>query len=59
MNYLLDTGILLIYLRRSNLLVEINNRYRLLYSINLSIISVVSMGEIKSIAIRNRWQVKE
>jgi len=58
MDYLLDTGILLIFLRRSSLLNEINQKYQPMSSQNTSMISVVSMGEIKSIAIRNQWATK-
>lgn len=55
MNFLLDTGILLTYLRRSNLAIEISKRYQPLVSPNISVISVVSIGELKSLAIRNNW----
>lgn len=55
MNYLLDTGILLVFMRRSNLAIEINKRYQPLILPNISVISVVSIGELKSLAIRNNW----
>lgn len=55
MNYLLDTGILLVFMRRSNLAIEINKRYQPLVSPNISVISMVSIGELKSLAIRNNW----
>ena len=55
MNYLLDTGILLIYIRSSSLAQDINNLYDPLSHANTPIISVVNIGEIKSLAIRNGW----
>ena len=58
MDYLLDTGILLVFLRRSSLCNEIKQTYQLMSSKNTSMISVVSVGEIKSIAIRNQWAPK-
>ena len=58
MNYLLDTCILLIYLRRNELAGEINTRFQPLISPNSSIISVVSKAELKSIALRNHWGTK-
>jgi len=58
MNYVLDTCILLIYLRRSELAGEINKRFQPLISPNSSIISVVSKAELKSIVLRNQWGKK-
>lgn len=55
MNYLLDTGILLIFIRRSPLAQDINKLFKPLSSTNIPIISVVNIGEIKSLAIRNGW----
>ncbi len=58
MNYLLDTCILLIYLRRSELAANINKRFQPFISPNSSILSVVSKAELKSIALRNQWGTK-
>jgi predicted nucleic acid-binding protein len=55
MRYLLDTNILLIYLRESDKSIDIDNRFDPLGKTNIPIISVVSLGEIRSLAIRNRW----
>ena len=55
MNYLLDTGILLVYIRKSPVTLEINKLYDPLSSPNTPIISVVNIGEVKSLAIRNGW----
>lgn len=50
MNYLLDTNILLIYLRNSQVSTKIENDYNFFNSQNNLAISVVTVGEIKSIA---------
>lgn len=55
MNYLLDTNILLLYLRKSNLISQIDSLYSPLGSSNTSIVSVVSLGELRSLAIQNHW----
>jgi len=55
MNYLLDTNIILSYIRQSRLTEKIDNLYAPLTEDNIPIISVVSIGEIKSIAIQNKW----
>jgi len=55
MKYLLDTNILLIYLRDKPRRVKIEQAYQLFDTANTLIISVVSVGEIKSIAKRNYW----
>ena len=55
MNYILDTNILLIYLRNGRFANYINKKYNPLELINKAIISVVTVGEIKSIALRNNW----
>lgn len=55
MNYLLDTNILLVYLRATAQRDIIEQRYDPFGSANNPIISVVNVGEIKSIAKRNYW----
>ena len=55
MNYLLDTNIILIYLRDKESRETIENQYNIFGIDNNPIISVVSVGEIKSIAKRNYW----
>lgn len=59
MDYVLDTNILLIYLRDKRLVKYIDKKYQLLSVSNNPIISLVSIGEIKSIALRNGWSVKQ
>lgn len=58
MNYVLDTNILLIYLRDSETKNKIENNYSLFSSNNDLINSAVTVGEIRSIAKRNKWGSK-
>jgi tRNA(fMet)-specific endonuclease VapC len=55
MNYLLDTNILLIYIRSRNAASKIDNTYQPLDLPNRSAISVVNLGEIHSISLQNQW----
>lgn len=55
MDYLLDTNILLIYARGNNLTEKIEKDLKLLTGDNQLVISIVSVGEIKSLAIKNNW----
>lgn len=58
MIYLLDTNILLVYLRKSNIADKIDNQFQPLIYPNTPVVSVISLGEIKSIALRNNWGKK-
>lgn len=55
MRYLLDTNIVLIYLRDNDKSAIIDQQFDPLGNDNVPVISVVTMGEIRSLAIRNRW----
>ncbi len=56
MNFLLDTNILLLYLRENQrFAAKIDEKYAPLTSPNVSVLSVVSAGEIRSIAIQSQW----
>lgn len=55
MKYLLDTNILLAYIRESTLSNLIDERLQLFDSQHLTAISVVTVGELHSIALRNNW----
>ena len=55
MNYIFDTNILLIYFRNKNLVRYIDEKYNPLSFQKKPVISVVSLGEIKSIALKNGW----
>lgn len=48
-------NILLIYLRDSGISGDIDRRFDPFGNANVPVISVVSIGEIRSLAIRNRW----
>jgi predicted nucleic acid-binding protein len=58
MNYILDTNILLIYLRDQKTREVLDSVYSPLDLPNIPIISVVSIGELKSLAIQNNWGEK-
>ena len=58
MNYLIDTNILVIYVRDTDLTRRLEEDLRLLTGDNNLVISVVSIGEIKSIAKQNKWGEK-
>ena len=55
MTYILDTNILLLYIRESSLWSEIKSKYDLSNPDNTVIVSAVTVGEIYSIAKRNKW----
>jgi predicted nucleic acid-binding protein len=55
MRYFLDTNILLHYLRASQLSKHIDENYNPLSIENDAIISIVSVGELRSIARMNHW----
>jgi tRNA(fMet)-specific endonuclease VapC len=56
MKYVLDTNILLHYLRASNIALQIDVKYNPLNSnVNEAIVCVVSVGELKAIAKMNHW----
>lgn len=55
MNYLFDTNILLLYMRPSDLKEKVEQMLNLQDKMDTLIVSVVSVGEIKSLAIQNKW----
>ena len=58
MRYLLDTNILLHYLRNTPLSIQIDKQFEPLNWVNhQSLLSIVSLGEIKSIAKMNKWGI--
>jgi len=59
MNYFLDTNILLIYLRDNERSRQVESELNLLSKANNLVISVVSVGEIKSIAKKNNWGTRK
>ena len=60
MRYILDTNILLHYLRESDLSIMIDQQYNPLDSnIHEAILCVVSVGEIRAISKINQWRKKK
>lgn len=59
MDYIFDTNILIAYIRASEVCQRIDETYSPFGEENTAIISAVSVGEIKSIAIRNNWGKKK
>lgn len=59
MDYILDTNIILNYVRKSAISAYVDEHYEPLSIRHRPIVSVVSVGEIKSIGIRNRWGVRK
>jgi predicted nucleic acid-binding protein len=58
MNYFFDTNAILIYLRDHEKKVWLDENYDPLGEGNTAIISVVVVGELESIALRNNWGQK-
>lgn len=59
MNYLFDTNILLHYLRGSSIKTKIDADFQPFASDNYALICVVSVGEIYSLALQNKWSVRK
>lgn len=59
MNYLLDTNIIITYLRDTNLTHRLESKLGLLSGAHNLLVSVVSIGEIRSIAKQNEWGEKK
>lgn len=55
MRYLLDTNMLLLYLRGDRLVEKVEKTYQILEEENLALISVVSKGELRALALKNKW----
>lgn len=56
--FVLDTNILLTYLRGDKIYQFVNETYQPFQSGNQSFISVVSLGEIEALALKNDWGLK-
>ena len=55
MHYLLDTSILLIYLKNHTVTRQIDEQFAPFSPGNIPVISVVSLAEIKALALKNHW----
>jgi predicted nucleic acid-binding protein len=58
MRYLLDTNILLFYLRQSSIITHIDSQYQPFDAHNDAIISIISVGELRAIAKISKWGEK-
>jgi tRNA(fMet)-specific endonuclease VapC len=56
MTYFLDTNILILYLKKQARLID--DTYNPLASPNIPLISVVTVGELRSFALQNEWGAK-
>jgi predicted nucleic acid-binding protein len=55
MKYLLDTNMLLFYLREDKAALDFEAIYQLFDAQNLALISIVSKGELFALAFKNNW----
>lgn len=55
MNYIVDTNIVLLYMRRNKKMIDKGDHLQFFKEENTTILSVVSVGEIESIALKNNW----
>lgn len=55
MNFLLDTNILVHYIRKPELLSDFENTYQPFSNQNVALISLVTEAEMKSLAIQFGW----
>jgi len=58
MNYVIDTNIVLTYLKNGKVKEHIESEYKLFESPQKPIISIVTIAEIRAIALRNNWGQK-
>lgn len=59
MNFLLDTNILVHYIRKPELLSDFETKYQPFSNQNVALISIVTEAEMKSLAIQFGWGVKK
>ena len=57
--YLLDTNILMFYIRKDSRFGYIDKEYAPFSTVSTSVISVVTEGELKSIALKYQWGLKK
>ncbi len=58
MTYILDTNILLQIIRENDAFLQLLEKYALFDSMNETYVSIVTIGELSSIARQNRWGEK-
>lgn len=59
MNFLFDTNILVHYIRKPEVLSDFERKYQPFSNKNVVLISIVTVAEIKSLAIQFRWGKKK
>lgn len=55
MKYVLDTNILIHIIKKSSLIEQLNQKYSLFSGNHHLLISAVSIGELESFAVQNKW----
>ncbi len=58
MRFLFDTNAIIIYFKNREIKSNLDESYNPLGSENTAIISIVTLGEIESLALRNKWSEK-
>ena len=59
MIYILDSNILVHAVRESNLFLALNKRLKLTHPLTKTLISTVTIGELYSLSVRNRWGLRK
>ena len=59
MTYVLDTNILLQIIRENDTFLDILENYQLFSPMNETYVSIVTVGELTSIARQNKWGIKK
>lgn len=55
MRYLLDTNMVLLYLRQDTIVLSFERKYGVLNEENVALISIVTKGELLALALKNNW----
>lgn len=58
MNYIFDTNVFLIYMKNAEAKSKLTNNFSLSNPDNISILSIVTLGEIYALALKNNWGEK-
>jgi len=59
MNFVLDTNILIHYIRKDEFAENLDTTFRPFATGNLPVVPIVVFGEVRSVAIQNRWGAKK
>ena len=58
MNYIFDTNVFLIYMKNAETKIKLTRTFELDNPDNISILSIVTLGEIYALALKNNWGEK-